>query len=591
MNCPNCGAACAEGMKFCTACGAQLAQQAAPVEVAEAAPAAEQVVTTTAESVAEPIVPPVEAQEAPVATAEAPAEAETKSGFSIGGVWAEVKNAINPMVAKIKPFLKNKFVLAGIAATVLLLIVLCVVSIAKSNDNGFIQLKKSVFLLENDGEITVLINNKPLKKTIKADGYSRVQQSLDGSITAFLAYEKDTDTYSYENDLYIVKGNKVKLVAEDVTSFQLSVSGKGLAYSTIEDDNTYGLYLLKVGSKKAKEVTTDMCNGNYVISPDGKSVAYYEAGDEGEPNELYFAKGKNGKKVTSKETELLAISNNGKYIYTICGEEDSYESNLYKFNKKGDRVKLGKISDDDVYFNADNTQVMFTNEGKTYVSTKGKDAVKVSNGELTMVSVPNSGAMYASDSNYPVNNLFDHVYTSYNDGSRSAIIIKKNPDKNVKLASKVSSCRLDESGKYMYYLRDGEELRVLQLSHGQRASEKSKELADEVDNYIITSDRKLAYYISDDTLYSVNGKKGGRAKTIKSDDLSYGLALNSKDVLFFEAEGDVYACSNGRTAKLVLADSELAMSTANGIVFAGTEESVYVNKTGKKFKLLMEIDN
>lgn len=573
MNCPKCGASCAEGVKFCISCGTPIAQQAAPA----------------AEPVAEPVAASVEA---PVAAAEAPAK--KKSGFSFGGVMSELKNICKPVASKIKPFLKNKLVLAGIAATVLLLVVLCVVSIAKSNDNGFIQLKKSVILVEGEEEITVLINNKALKKTIKADGYSNVQQSLDGKITAFLAYEQGEDSWDREYDLYIVKGNKFKMVAEDVVDFELSVSGKGLAYSVVEDedDRTYGLYLMKVGSKKGKEVTTDMCNNNFVISPDGKSVAYYEAGDEDEPNELYFAKGKNGKKVTSKETELLGISNNGKYIYAICGEEDSSEANLYKFNKKGDRVKLGKISDDDIMFNADHTQVMFFNDGKTYISNKGKDAIKVANGELRIVGVPNSGAAYSDDATCPTDNLFNHVYTSYNEGSRSAILIKKNPDKNIKLASKVSGCTLDESGKYMYYLHDGEDLRVLKISHGNRAADKSKELAEDVDNFVVTSDRKRVYYISDDTLYSVNGKKGGRAKTIQSDDLSYSLVLNSKDVLFYEVEGDIYACSNGRTGKKVMSDADLAMATANGIVFATDDDkAIHANKTGKKFKFLLNVED
>lgn len=583
MNCPNCGASCAEGMEFCSACGTPLAEQTAPVEAPVAAAVAEPIPAPMAEPAAEPADAPAEA---PVATAvespvaEAPA-AEKKSGFSIGAVFA-----------KVKPFLKNKLVLAGIAATVLLLIVLCVVFIATGNNNGFIQLKQSVLLIENDDEVGILVNNKLLKKTIPADGYSDIQQSLDGKITAFMVYEKDEDSYGVEYDLYIVKGNKFKKVAQDVMSFELSASGKGLAYTTVEDEEegTYGLYLMKVGSKKATKVSTELCNTDFAISPDGKSVAYYEAGDEGEPDELYFAKGKKSQKVTSKETLLLGLSDNGKYIYAACGEEDSSEANLYKFNKKGDRVKLGKISSEEIYFNADHTQIMFFNDGKTYVSTKGKDAVKASSGELTMVDIPNSGAMYADGSTYPVDNLFDHVYTSNNDGSRSAWIIKKNPDKNVKLASKVSSCTLDESGKYMYYLRNGEELRVLKLSHGQNAADKSKELADEVDNYVITSNRKLAYYISDDTLYSVNGKKGGRSKTIKSDELGLDMVLNSKDVLFFTVEGEIYACSNGKTAKMVLEDSELLLSTSNGIVFAGSEESLYANKTGKKFKLLMKID-
>ncbi len=554
MNCTKCGAENAPDSKFCIVCGSPLAEAPAAPEAPVAAAPVEQAA----------------APEAPVATAP-PAAAESGSKFDFGAVKAQLVSTLKPLGEKLKPILSNKMVLAGIAAAVVLLVVIAIVAIVASGNNGYLEMNQNTLALHNGEDISVVIDKKVLSETIESEGTGGSVSSLNGEINAFI-----TD----EDDLYVIKGKKFKKVAEDVQSFQLSVSGDGLAYiSGEEDDMTLSLYNVKNG--KSTTITDEVGSSNYALSPDGKSVCYYTEDDD--ELELMYFKGSKSIKITSSEARLLGLSDNGKQIY-ISTENEEEETFLYSYNTKGDKTKLGAISGENVRYNADHTQIMFYNEGKTYISNKGKDAEKASSDRLRMVIAPNAESFYGDyfGITYPVDSLFDHVYLASDGESTSAWLIKKNADKNVKLVSKVSGAKLDASAEYLYYIYDGEELRVIKLSDGDRASERYVTLAEDVDNYVVTSNRKLVYYVSDETLYSVNGKKGGRAKTITNDDVDTALALSGKDVCYYLMDGDLYACSNGKKGAKVATEIETMQSTANGVVYFLSEDALYATSGSKK---------
>ena len=130
----------------------------------------------------------------------------------------------------------------------------------------------------------------------------------------------------------------------------------------------------------------------------------------------------------------------------------------------------------------------------------------------------------------------------------------------------------------------------MKISHGDNASTKAKTIAEDVANYVVTSNRKRVYFISDGGLYSCNGKNGNGKKTIASEDVAGQLAINAKDVVYYSMDGDTYACSNGRKGTKVLSDSTGFAAYPNGIVYAGTEDALYVTTGAKKLKKLMNID-
>lgn len=553
MNCTNCGAQLAPESKFCVGCGAPVAQQP------EAVPA-------------EPIQQEAPVQEAaPVATA-APEKEGVK--IDVNAVKDQLVDTVKPLWDKVKPFLTNKKVLLGIGVLVLALLIGSGICTIAAGNNGYVQVKQNILPVPQDGEIQIVVDNKVLKDTVEAEGLDGWAANLDGKVAAFI---------TEEDELYVVNGKKVKKVAEDVYDFELSVSGNGIAYVVKEDDER-SLNLYNVGNGKSTVITDELANLDYAIAPDGKSVAYFVEDDE--EDELMFSKGKDAVKITSAECELYGISNGGKYIY-VSSENDKGESFLYSYDTKGERTKLGGINSSTILFNDDHTQIMFYNEGKTYISTKAKEAEKVSSDRLSLIIAPGSST-FEDDSSYtyPVSNLYNHVYTAIGDDSVSAWLIKKN-DKSEKLVSKISQVALDASAEYLYYIYDGEDLRFIKISDGDKATERYTELAEDVDGFVVTSDRKYVYYSADDTLYSINGKKGGKPTVVCNDEVK-GVALNSKDVFYYILDGDLYATTNGKKGSKVISDIAYVESTANGVVYATNEDTLYVSNGSKKPSKLLD---
>ena len=574
MKCLNCGTELAEGTKFCGNCGT-----AVPAEPVVEEPAVTEVPMETAEA-------PVEATETVEAAKPEKEKGPSKVKLVLAAAAAKIKPVVAPIVDKCKPFVqKNKLWIAGGACLAILLITVLVIVSACNNGNGYTPFEHAIFAqVSDDGEVLVRYDNKKIIKTgIDAKSISHTQLSIDGNVLAFL-----TD----ENELVVVTGKKARVAAEDVTEFVLSVSGDGIGYVTKSEDGEATLKLYKVGSKNSVKVLDNYSYSDFDLSPDGKSIAYYKYNDEGEASLMYF-NGSKHTKVTSNKVELIGLSNKGKYIYVTAYDEENSVNNIYSYNTKGNKQKLGNCLDVTYVFNEDHTQIMFYDgkidwqtgiEAKTYVSNKGKEAKRLSS-SLARPLIPNSSMTHSRGSvdTIPTDDLYNKTYTCYKDGQINVWLLKKNPDKSNKLVSNVSDeLVLDESAKYLYYTNKEDELKLLKISHGDRAADKARLIAEDVENFVVTSDRSKVYYISDDALYSVNGKNGKSKKTVANEDVGYQLVLNQGDVCYYFVEGDVYACSDGKNGKPVVAEASHIDVSPNGIVYVETDDAMYASKTAKK---------
>lgn len=594
MNCPNCGANNAPGAKFCVGCGSNLA--AASQQNAQQ--------YTQQQNVQQP---------APVAE---PKKAEAPK-VDFGAVKNQLSGIGSSIAAKIKPLLSNKLVLAGVAGGLALLVILIVVCSILGGGNGFNKVKTTI-LLEQTGknEYSVIVNKKVLSTTIESEGSEPdLFTSADGSAAAIL-----TD----EGELFVVTGKKLKEVADDVKNCDISLNGKYLAYTTkAEDEEEITLHYCKVSNAKSEEISDEIAGtGDFTIAPNGKSVAYFVAGDEDEPDELMYFNGKKSTKVADDGGTLYGMSNGGKEIYVGIGEkvevdeedidvedyedyedyEDlidggtKWEYTMYAYDKKGERTNLGTYNNSlysYIYFNDDHRQIMFTNEeGKTYIANKGKKPDEKSSSDQLYLLVPdNSGSSYSNVTRtitYPVSSLYNQVYQT---SGNAVWLIKKNANKSVKLVAKASNVQIDASAEYVYYNYDGEELRCIKISHGEKASEKYKTiLEDEAPStYHVTSDRKFVYFVDEDSVYSVNGKKGGVPKEI-AEDLESSITLSGKDVMYYISDGDLYACSNGKKGKKVASEVNSVGTAATGYTYAFGDDAVYGTTGAKKPKKLVDID-
>ena len=561
MLCKNCGTELAEDAKFCVSCGT-----AVTAEVEQAPAAVEQPAA------------PVEAPAAEASAAEAAAEVAQKKENPLKPMLEKLK----PSLEQVKPFVqKNKLMLTGVAGVLLLVIAIGLIGSLFAGGNGFIEFENAMTAMVHDDEIMLLINDKLVKTGIEADSIENQSLNIDGTILTFL---------TGDDELYVVKGKKAVKVAEDVISFTMSVEGSGIAYLSGDHDDC-SLNLYNVNKKKSTTVI-DECSSltmsyySYALSPDGKSLAYYEFDEEEFEATLMYFNGKKSIKITSSEVDLLGISNGGKYIYVLA-ENDDGDDVLYTYNKKGDRDKIGDCSNSYVYFNADHTQILYLNDGKTYLSINGKEGSKFASGRASLLIAPNANG---NDRTYPVDDLYDHVYIIYDDGEYNAWNLQKKLEKSEKLVSDIYDARLDVSCKYLYYINDDSELCVLKVSQGDRAADRAKILAEDVDGYVVTSDAKKVYFVSDESLYSCKGKNGKSKKTIARDDVDSTLAINAKDVVYYEMDGDCYACSNGKKGTKVLSDVSGIMEFPNGVLYIGSDDALYVTDGAKKLSKLMDID-
>lgn len=594
MKCNNCGAELTEGTKFCGSCGTAVQ---IPVEQPIAEP----------EQIDSPVTETTEVKD------------RTKKVSPLAVIGAKIKpltEKAKPIVEKCKPFvLKNKLWFAGGACLLVLLITALIIISACTSGNGFTAVEHNIQAFVNsENEVMIRYDNSKIIKTgIESTTIRSARSSIDGSVYVFM---------TTDNQLVVVKNKKVAVVAEDVAEYALSINGNGIAYVTKDEEENCELFLYNVSKKKSTRVISeyienDKVSTTYDISPDGKSVAYYKYNEDDDTFTLMYFNGSKHTKITSGEVSLVGLSNKGKYIYAYTTDEEN-NNTLYCYNSDGDKQKLGNCSGNAFAFNEDHTQILFY-EGtfslmdsikvKTYISTKGKEPVRISSNYATPL-VPNSSSIsiarytdyfgdiseyfddyneymtllsYFSTRTIPCKDLFNKVYLCDKDGQTNAWLIKKNVDKSSKLVSDISSdAVLDESAEYLYYTDKDDTLMVLKISHGDNASDKAKQIAEDVDAFVVTSDRSRVYFTSDNSLYSCNGKNGKSKKTVASEGVSNRLVLNAKDVCFYNVEGDVYATNNGKKGKMVVAEAEMWTVSPNGIVCIYTEDALFVSKTNKK---------
>jgi hypothetical protein len=197
--------------------------------------------------------------------------------------------------------------------------------------------------------------------------------SLNRDSIAFLSDYSDGeiwDTYfSGHGTLMYYDGTKAVKIAEDVRAFELSDDGTGVAYrmSSETPENGSELYVYNTETKKSVLIS-DIASDAFVCSPDGDTIAYQEYINPGKSTVrcgYYQVIGKEPVEVKQGATPV-ALSDNGDNIYYFSGSVFTCQSGDYT------RV-LCSYSDyeDEIIFNRDHTQVLFTHNSDLYFSKNG----------------------------------------------------------------------------------------------------------------------------------------------------------------------------------------------------------------------------
>lgn len=426
-----------------------------------------------------------------------------------------------------------------------------------AESSPLIRYERHLMTFASDGKISIFVDDAHFPDAVHGASTTHEQRSLDGSVMAFT-----TD----ENVLYVTDGGTLTKVSEDVDPFQfhLSVSGAGLVYHTGENGQ---LRHYDVSNGADVFVAEGSSSYHAALSPDGRTLAYIQKGDDG--SALMLFDGGQSRKLAEGDMSLLGLSDRGAYIYTVHGTLD--DGLLYCYDSEGASRMIGRIDADlTLRYNADHTQIMFGHEGETYVSEYGQEAHKVSGDLLELVVPQNCGSHLEHHyTTYPVKDLYGQVYTTQ-DGHVWQI---QRDDGSVKLLSKATKVSLDPSCGYVYYIYDGEELRRAAISDGEKASQTCKTIVDgDVSAYAVTSGGDRVYYIDGDTLYSESGD--GRTEIFADVDIGH-LAISAEDVVCFLSDGDAYVYTDGKTPSGVGRDTVYFVSSPNGFVYGRTEDGSY----------------
>lgn len=524
--CPKCGAQNTDTDSFCNQCGENLA--------------AEQAVTASVE----PVVPVVPAADAADAADAVPVAPVISAGDESVPVMPAQEGARKPIeFGAILAFVKAKakWFIGGAAAIILIIILANVFS-----PKPYAVLKHSVSVLTVDGDTQVVFDNK---KPVK----------IDGKVSAQYVPDRTAIVYTNEDDelFYLKKGGKPKSVAKDVGGFMLSENGKRILY---QSDDT--MYVVDTGKTKGKSIGSDIRPS--AISPDGKALVYVK------DDELYLNTGKEKKlDLDADEVSIGAVSNKGSLIYY------TKDSKLYVMKPGKDAVTLGSGASA-VEFNRDKTQLLYKEDGDTYLSVNGKEGVKVLNKAVSSVLTPSRTI------GQPKSLKNALVYA---DGS--IYRLGKDSDASVRI-SRVGSYMLSQDGKTLVFSNNSNIYRATNLKKESDSEPLNRGDEKEVQRTAFSRDGKKVYYVTDDgDLRYVKGK--GKPKKVTSDVSSIYMSFDNA-TCFLVKDGELYASKNGGKANKVkgLNDEVNSVSVTANSVIVQTDDAYYRCTGGAKFTKLFD---
>jgi len=561
MFCSKCGQQCADGIKFCTSCGAELVQATPAKNTEEVAVAQE----------AAPVVAPAVQEEAPKVKKEKP-----------------VKEKKPVDTTFIKSLLMKKPVWIGAAAVVLLIVVACLFLGGDEKSKNFEYSGKTIANVGQFGD---------------DDTYSVM--FLDGSMLALdeeyvynMNFSLDRKTMCFRNDmdeLIVVKDGKIiKTGIEEGRGVVVSDKGDSFSYYTdveymsYSDDYGYSrsvevgvlnLYMIK--DKKNYEIAEEVVTGTAVLSPNGQTVAYV-ADYEGETDfkGYYCVKGKEPK-VVGKEKKPFALADKGAYIYYMD------EDRVYVMNSKGDAEKLASDIGYyfEIYFNSSRTEALYNSDGRAYLSIKGGAKQKLSSASFSDLVMKDSVVVDEDDfygDSCELTSIRVGLDTFvgkllYNYSNDTIMYIKKatTGDKEYtaeKVATSVNYYVAAANNKSLMYTEDGDIWKVTGFNEGGKPTKMTT--SGEAYRIYGAGNLEHVYFESyDDTLYYLSGKKG---KKIADDVTSVVMSSDGKYCYYVVDYEELYVSTEGGKGKKVVTADELDIENMAGYVYVETEmDDVY----------------
>lgn len=543
MICRKCGKEYADDEKFCTECGAEL------VDGVPAENATEEVVETATE-VEE------EAVEAVTEAAEEAVEATTEAEQAVEATTEEAEEKVTKKTGGLADVLKSKYTTLGAALVAILLLIFIPAVTLGSNDESYMKRseKQLLQIVDRDDDLYAVYLDGTEVKLDDEEAYSK-KQSMDGSCVC----------YVNENDELVIlkEGKVIKTGIDEVNGVVISQHGDTLVYFTDCESVSYyvteydyndyikvgTLNLYDIKKKTSIEIAEEVVVSSAVLSPDGRTVAFvaeYDATDDFKG--FYSVNGKEPVEV-GKEKRVFAISDKAKYVYYTDVDR------VYVQKKNKEEKLANDIRYVEVLLNADNTEMLFFNEDKTYITVNGGEKKKVASEELNEIILSDDASLYEQSLSK----------------ERGSIAI--------------SYTGVDTFEGKLFYSYSGDEIYYMMNKY------ETEKLASGAYQYAVSADgESLIYNNYSDIVKVTKFDKGGEKETIASNAYADSIYADGelKHVYLINMESDLYYVEKGK-GKRIADDVTSAMISADGeycyYVVEG-EELCYSKKGGKEKELL-----
>ncbi|MGN0506578.1 MAG: zinc-ribbon domain-containing protein [Lachnospiraceae bacterium] len=537
MTCSKCGKEIADGSTVCPECGATLDEE-------------------VKETVAEETV----TEEAPVEETKTEPEPATQE------VVTEESAAETPLETVKHAFLGlSKNAKIAIAAVAVVLVVLLIACFSGGKDRYTLMEYGTGYYLEGPDEFLFNLEGD----TVESDEMIyTVYHSADASLTAFL---------DFEDTLYVIGKKGIIKVNDDVDAVQVSFYGDTIAYVKDTDDYIGSLYLYNVSKGKSTLIDRDVYIDNFVLSPDGKSVAYIggcEASIFSVEGDLYLSKkGKEGEKLYSNSVPL-AITDGGKHVYYVKDKEK-----LYVDDERITSAVFGTY-----YFNVDNTELLYEKDGNTYYYTlKFESPVKLKGTSFRSLVAPADMAQQLTTSFYY--NVATYGIDTFNESLINLsgdVYYVSDEGESVEKVGSMRSYQMTADGESLIFRESDGDLQYIKNIH---KSLEAKQLGDdlEAESFSASKDLKKVYYLSDGELFYLKGDKGVRV----ADEADAYIYSDKYGVVYFICDEELfYATTKAKSKERVLGESVTGLMRLGDQIIFGFEDEDYMESicriSGKK---------
>jgi hypothetical protein len=516
------------------------------------------------------------------------------AAFSDGEKYCRTSGAAVPLLAQLnqaarrtrkKPsLLRQNRVLFSAAALVLAALLLWTVLQSGTGNRTYGLTGSDAFSLIYDSEtmMMVFLSGNGTKHTVASVRLIALQYTSDRSSAAFITAPLSTEDTQTTGALSVITENGVLELASSAAAFSLSAGGTSVAYILDPDETGAGtLWVYDLAAESEQKLAENAyVPGGVVISPDGTAVGYVAENPAGDLTG-YLA-------VDGQVSELgpgrfpLAAADLGRLIYyTEAG------TGMLFAQKDENPVSLGIFTGQELFFNADHTQMLYLSQNRIYLTEDGTESILVFEANSLAPICPKHAAEARRIVGGTVCVTYDipsYGGTVWDFGSSLYYL---SPDLNAQqIAAYYSQAALSENGRSLLYTASDRLYKINNLSRDLNRSGHPIYDAEEIDRFDAAPDLSDIVFINyAGELYSLTP---GSKETLISGNVSAFYITDNDTSYFITREGFVYTSDNGGKRKKADINEETALALegfARGVLIQtrnGSSLRVYFAKSGGK---------